>query len=85
MSNALQPCYQQPRGSPADLAKIGGLVRGRARTRPTVANKIQAILHLERCNAKDFAFGDCRIQKIFDRGAVRSKDFTFEIVKCKTF
>jgi hypothetical protein len=42
-----------------------------------VANKIQAILHLERCNAKDFAFGDCRIQKIMIE-AVESKRFLIE-------
>jgi hypothetical protein len=43
---------------PAYLAKIGGPVRGRAWTRPTVANHFQAILHLKRLsNLEDFDRG----------------------------
>jgi hypothetical protein len=34
--------------------KIGGPVRGRARTRPPMANEIQAILYLRLSNPKDF-------------------------------
>jgi hypothetical protein len=49
-------------------------VRGRAWTRPTVANEIQEILHLTRWNAKDFTFK-----------TVESKRFWSRLSKSKTF
>jgi hypothetical protein len=55
MSASLQACLPAskepvfpPFDSPANLAKIGGPVRGR------LANEIQAILHLRLSNPKDF-------------------------------
>jgi hypothetical protein len=54
MSACKQRTSFPPFDSPASLAKIGGPVRGRAWTRPTVASEIQAILHLRLSNLKDF-------------------------------